>query len=150
MALFSDDDGTISRRSGLGEMDLDITPMIDVTFLLLIFFMVTSIMQKDQDAEIPYAEHGDGVSTQNAAIISISGREGTEPTIRVQTAGGGSQETLISGVRDFVEEERRAKHTHVIIKAGGQVPSGVVREVSEIVNGVEDMTFSIGVQDKPK
>mgnify|MGYP003325625382 CR=1 FL=1 len=32
-------------RKKLEDAEMDITPMIDVTFLLLIFFMVTSTMQ---------------------------------------------------------------------------------------------------------
>ncbi|MEZ6068519.1 MAG: biopolymer transporter ExbD [Planctomycetaceae bacterium] len=34
------------------EDDLDITPMIDVTFLLLIFFMVTSTMEPEGGLKI--------------------------------------------------------------------------------------------------
>ena len=37
--------GGLGRAKKKDEADLDITPMIDVTFLLLIFFMVTSTMQ---------------------------------------------------------------------------------------------------------
>ena len=39
------------------EEDLDITPMIDMTFLLLIFFMVTSTMKPDEVLDIPRSVH---------------------------------------------------------------------------------------------
>ena len=35
------------------DADLDITPMIDVVFLLLIFFMVTSTMDDQKAANVP-------------------------------------------------------------------------------------------------
>ncbi len=54
-----DDEGSFRRRPATEEMDLDITPMIDVTFLLLIFFMVASTMQATAENDIPPAKHGD-------------------------------------------------------------------------------------------
>ena len=55
--LFSDgdDDGRFRRRKSNTEMELDITPMIDVTFLLLIFFMVASTMQATAENDSPTA-----------------------------------------------------------------------------------------------
>ena len=50
---------------------MDITPMIDVTFLLLIFFMVTSTMETPDALKIPEARNGVGVNTQEATTITI-------------------------------------------------------------------------------
>jgi biopolymer transport protein ExbD len=43
------------------KMELDMTPMVDVTFLLLIFFMVTAsfVMQKSMNRPIQTADQGD-------------------------------------------------------------------------------------------
>ena len=38
----------LGRRRGGEDVEMDITPMIDVTFLLLIFFLVASKMSADQ------------------------------------------------------------------------------------------------------
>lgn len=51
-----DDDDTPTlghRRRKLDSGDLDITPMIDVTFLLLIFFMVTASFSLQKSIEMP-------------------------------------------------------------------------------------------------
>ena len=66
-----DDDSTFRRRPSHSEMDLDITPMIDVTFLLLIFFMVASTMQATAENDIPRAKHGVGIETELSTVISI-------------------------------------------------------------------------------
>ncbi|MCB1087890.1 MAG: biopolymer transporter ExbD, partial [Verrucomicrobiae bacterium] len=42
------------RHSNSGEVSFQITPMIDMTFLLLIFFMVTSKLT-DQQMNVPIA-----------------------------------------------------------------------------------------------
>ena len=49
--LFSDAGGSFGGKRKPIEGELDITPMIDVTFLLLIFFMVSSTMQGKPDLE---------------------------------------------------------------------------------------------------
>lgn len=55
----------------------DITPMIDMTFLLLIFFMVTSTMKPEGALQIPSARNGIGVSADEAVVLSIFDDDGT-------------------------------------------------------------------------
>lgn len=52
-----------SKRSG-AEEGLDLTPMVDVTFLLLIFFMVTASFQIQKSLEVP-APQSDAPSSQS-------------------------------------------------------------------------------------
>ena len=59
--LTTDESEWGSTRKRGEEAELDITPMIDVTFLLLIFFMVTSTMQGKPDLDVPPVKHGVGV-----------------------------------------------------------------------------------------
>lgn len=48
-----DDDDSIFTRSKRDEEELDMTPMVDVTFLLLIFFMVTAAFSLQKSIEMP-------------------------------------------------------------------------------------------------
>ncbi len=52
----ADDDYHPPPKEKRKELDFDITPMIDVVFLLLIFFMVSSTMQQSAPAEAPAGE----------------------------------------------------------------------------------------------
>jgi biopolymer transport protein ExbD len=52
----------------------DITPLIDVVFLLLIFFMVSSVFKKDELAlllSLPKTEQAEGEEQKQAEIIII-------------------------------------------------------------------------------
>ncbi len=49
------------REPDVGE-DLDMTPMVDVTFLLLIFFMITATFASQQSLEIPAPDAQQSVS----------------------------------------------------------------------------------------
>jgi biopolymer transport protein ExbD len=56
------------RKRSLEEAEMDITPMIDCTFLLLIFFLVTSKMKPELAVDLPKAKHGAVVVEQSSII----------------------------------------------------------------------------------
>jgi biopolymer transport protein ExbD len=58
------------RRDDGGE--LDITPMIDIVFLLLIFFLVASIPEMNAQAKLPPARHGVGINPRRSVIITVA------------------------------------------------------------------------------
>lgn len=50
----------------------DITPLIDVVFLLLIFFMVSTVFKKDELAlllSLPKTQEGESVAAENEQIV---------------------------------------------------------------------------------
>ena len=59
-------------RKKLEDVEMDITPMIDITFLLLIFFLVCSTPDQDTAIEMAKARYGRGVGERNSVIITIS------------------------------------------------------------------------------
>ena len=66
-------DGVLPRRSVRAEdAEMDITPMIDITFLLLIFFLVCSIPDQTTAIELPTAKYGKGVGERTSVIITLS------------------------------------------------------------------------------
>lgn len=48
-----DEDEPLFRGAARDETEMDMTPMVDVTFLLLIFFMVTAAFQLQKSIEVP-------------------------------------------------------------------------------------------------
>ena len=65
-----DDDFAIPRKNREDD-EMDITPMIDITFLLLIFFIVCSTMDPTKIGTIPEADNGLAISAKNSAVIFI-------------------------------------------------------------------------------
>ncbi|MCC9599348.1 biopolymer transporter ExbD [Stieleria sp. JC731] len=51
--LDEDDDEDVLKRKPRDEEELDMTPMVDVTFLLLIFFMVTAAFSLQKSIQMP-------------------------------------------------------------------------------------------------
>lgn len=65
-----------ARKNRRVSVALDITPLIDVVFLLLIFFLVTSTFSKTEDAEIPInlpsASSGEAISESEKIVLFIT------------------------------------------------------------------------------
>ena len=51
---------------------LNLTPLIDIVFLLLIFFIVCSTPDQNSTFELAEARHGKGVSERESVFITIS------------------------------------------------------------------------------
>ncbi len=80
--IVDDPSGPVLKRRPIADaLELDITPMIDITFLLLIFFLVTSTPDLQVAVELPPARHGLGVSARTATIVTIAERGGRGPAL---------------------------------------------------------------------
>ena len=65
------DDAPITMPRRPADVEMDITPMIDITFLLLIFFLVASKMNAEQAVTLPPAKHGLAVAPADAVVILV-------------------------------------------------------------------------------
>ncbi len=52
------DEPIVLEKKTITDGELDITPMIDIVFLLLIFFVVCSKMTAEKSPRVPAAKHG--------------------------------------------------------------------------------------------
>lgn len=144
----ADDDWGSGRKRGAGDdFELDITPMIDVTFLLLIFFMVASTMQKPPDMDVPAAKYGQSLDPTGAITfyITADGAKGSVPEIR------GVKKTEVYTIEQFAAkvraEAQEGKHT-IIIQADGRAPTGFINDVLRSVNDVPNIQYNAGVREK--
>lgn len=64
------------RPSEQQELDVNLTPLIDVVFLLLIFFMVTTTFDKNAELkiELPTASNTSSTATQDKLELVIDGK----------------------------------------------------------------------------
>lgn len=135
--------GKKRRKEAAGE--LDITPMIDVTFLLLIFFMVTSTMSSQQQVDVPPARNGVNVDQASAILIVIQSPRvsGGEPIIILE-----GEERRLADIAGFIREQNATGKTNVVVRAGREVPHGFVRRVIQEANLIDELEFSFGVEDQ--
>jgi len=147
--LFSDA-GSFGGERKLVDGEMDITPMIDVTFLLLIFFMVASTMQGTPDVDVPPAQHSIGVDSAGAAVITILAARSSSESPRIVLGDGEGPEADLADVRSYVEESVRDGKKRVVLKAEGDVVHGLVDDVAQAIKSVDGSELFMGVGDKPK
>lgn len=127
--------------------DIDITPMIDVTFLLLIFFLVASHMDAQAGVELPSARYGTTVPIKESVILTLA--KGVEDTARVFRGDGAESNNEFASVNLVEQEEEIVKYIeqematgvprkhHVLIKAAANVKHREVARVAQAVGQVE-------------
>ena len=137
-----------TKKKKAEEADLDITPMIDVTFLLLIFFMVVSKMDPQKQANVPPAVHGAGVDANAATIVSVIADPGGGPA-RVVLGDGpdGEDAPSMELVKRYVQTGLQDGKEICIVKADRDVNEGAVQDVLKAVGEVEGLKYAVGVKD---
>lgn len=103
-----DDLDVLPRKKRGDDEEMDITPMIDITFLLLIFFVVCSTMDPSKMGKIPKAERGAAIAADNSAVIYI---EPNGPDKSIVKRGDGrefsrDENAQVSEIIEYITEER--------------------------------------------
>jgi biopolymer transport protein ExbD len=122
--------------------ELNLTPLIDVVFLLLIFFMVSTTFDKESriKVELPQAATQDQRDKQDTVLditIDVKGRfyVNQNEVINTETA------TLMGAIEKAVKERRDLP---VIISADASTPYQAVVKAMDAASqlGFENMTFA--------
>lgn len=122
-------------RARVDDTEMDITPMIDITFLLLIYFVVAAKIGQQDDVALPAARFGVAVAERSAVTITInldgSGKaivylsDGCDETKIVRSADAAEIEKAIAAYAMSEFDPSKATpgnvKQHIIIKAAGNV-----------------------------
>lgn len=127
------------RKQNPDDGELDITPMIDITFLLLAFFVVVSKMDPQQAVDLPRATFGVSVQDKDSVVVIVGKAEGAaenqiflgrskEATIAVTAT---DPDDIEEAVAEYIQAELSAnpEKDAVMIKAEGDVKVGLVETV---------------------
>lgn len=143
-----DDDEVYVRRSrALPDTEIDITPMIDVTFQLLIFFMVTSTMQGNPPADLPPAKSGGTIEVAKVinVVVKPAAVSGEAPQIEID-----KKAVTLDELKLNLEEQAgaRADGIHVMLLADRTMKNGDLNEVEVLLSEIPGVTYHFGVQDR--
>ncbi len=131
-----------------GDVELDMTPMIDVTFQLLIFFMITHALANPLPMDVPEVRHGRGVTLEGQQLILVD-QEG-----RYYLGDSPDEDKATASLDALVDEVRRNTRAanaqlDVIVSAHRKTAHGRVRELVERLGAVGELgRIMIGVEEK--
>ena len=111
------------RRQRLLEVDVNLTPLIDVVFLLLIFFMVSTTFTKETHLSIDLPEAQGDASADVVEQIEILIDEGGLYTINAQRLRDVRLATLKAAIRQVSEGDTSLP---MVITADAQTPHEAV------------------------
>lgn len=148
-SVFADAEGesTLFQRRKPPEGELDITPMIDVTFLLLIFFMVGARMETSRQVDLPVANQGVGVET-SAALKVVIRQSDRLPSAPPELEIEGDPANDLAGLKRVLQARVEAGKPQVLIRAERRVHYGQVQQVARTVREVPGAEFFIAVQEE--
>jgi len=139
------------RRKSRNSAEIDITPMIDVVFLMLIFFIVCSTLGRDAAVQLPKAEYGVAVNPKTANVLILSG---VEDELSVSMMSGGqkvscsdNEEIQREEIIQFIQNGIRCGRTDVVIQADRRLHSGEVMKIESIASVVSGIRLYIVVKD---
>jgi biopolymer transport protein ExbD len=131
----------LSRKRKMGDAEMDITPMIDIVFLLLIFFLVASKMDESASVKLPEARRGIDVAQENAILVivkmkEVTRRDGSPFSKDLQRQEEEIGEYVDAGLSGSEPFDRPMES--IILKAEGDVREGEVARVAEAIGKVTD------------
>lgn len=136
--------------------DMDITPMIDITFLLLIFFLVATRMDTQSAIELPKARNGTAVAARNSVIITMTAGPGD--LAQIYTGDGTAASTLLAS-NDLAEQEQQlvayveaglnapVPKQDVLIKAEPKIRQREVARVAKAIGQIPDLQLYVAVYE---
>ena len=127
------------RRIGV---KIDMTPMVDVAFLLLIFFMSTSQFDPPQKLPITIPDSHSNLKVPESDVMTIGVGKGNEILYSI---GKSPQEfTDIANLEQLVTTQRRKNpRLRVAIKADKLSDYGTMEDIMAVMQKTNTITFSL-------
>ena len=147
MSVEDDDVPYKRKKQPEPDTEIDITPMIDVTFQLLIFFMVTSTMQGNPPAEIPKSLSGGSIEMAKVinVVIRAPVNNKTDPIFEREKVPVNLEELRIK-LAEVAGSS--AKGIDVMLMADRTVPNRFTGEIESLIGEIEGITYHFAVQDR--
>jgi biopolymer transport protein ExbD len=121
---------------------IDMTPMVDVAFLLLIFFMSTSQFDPPQKVpiQLPDSHSNLKVPESDVLILGIS----KDNQLLWQVGKNPQEETDMASLEQLVlDQRRRNPRLRVAIKADKESEYGTMEDVMAVMQKTNTITFSL-------
>lgn len=161
--LLQEEQPVVRTRRFKDETEMDITPMIDCVFLLLIFFTVTSIPDPQTALDLAQARFGSGISERESFVVAMRFMgEGQPPAItmiRYRRRADRTDEARDPLLGTAAEQDEQLKseietwlragygNQTVLIKAERDVLHRDVARVASVAVQVEGIKLALGVKE---
>lgn len=136
--------GRARRRAAV---DINMTPLIDIVFILLIFFLMTSTFIQDSGfkVDLPSASAENADEIFDALVVQITSRG--EIVLQGTTTDAAGLATELTRLKEKLSAE--SKNPTVMVQADEDAPHGVVVQVLDTARLVGLTDLAIGTYASP-
>jgi biopolymer transport protein ExbD len=121
---------------------IDMTPMVDIAFLLLIFFMSTSQFDPPQKAPISLPDSHSNLKVPESDVLVLAIDKKNQ--LYWQIGKQQQQDTDLASLETLVlEQRRRNPRLRVAIKADKESDYGVMEDIMATMQKTNTITFSL-------
>jgi biopolymer transport protein ExbD len=142
-----------TRPTTADDAHFDVTPMVDLVFMMNIFFMVTWVTAALAEIDLPTAQHCVAADTENSVIVTLMDTDDPKgPAVYLGDIETGEQLTerskIEARVRSAAEEGMAEGKDTLLVKAEKQVRLRDVARIGAIAGMVEGMKLKLAVTEK--
>ncbi|MEX2317130.1 MAG: biopolymer transporter ExbD [Pirellulales bacterium] len=142
----------IARRSQHVDPEFDITAMVDLVFMMNIYFLVTFVLVAGAGVTLPSAVHCAALDAETAVIITIQrGPDGKSAAVYLadDTKGAPLRDLTEQeqGIQRLVEQGSKTGKTAVLLKAERNARLGDVYRIASTATA-EGMSLHVAVLEK--
>jgi biopolymer transport protein ExbD len=148
-----EDKPLIARRPSGEDPRFDITAMVDLVFMMNIFFLVTWVGAALAEVDLPAARHCMAADTDASVIVTVleGGGHQTSPVYLGEKPAGRpltNPAEIDQQVRAAAEEGKSLGKDTILIKAEKRVPLRDVVRIAGSAVAVEGMKLRLAVMEK--
>jgi biopolymer transport protein ExbD len=139
------------RKPLVDEARFDITAMVDLVFMMNIYFLVCWITSALAEIDLPPARHGRAVDIDMAVTVTVTLEEGKVPGVYLGERSPGKEiapSELATRISAAALEGQRAGKNIVLIKAEKEVRFRDVSRVAAAAGEVKGMKLHLAVMEK--
>lgn len=146
----SDDGPLLAVKPIGGNAHFDITAMIDLVFLMNLYFLVKMLTVVMGEVDLPKAQRGVPAEMENSVVLTvIDGGEGAPALVSTGNADSAQPWTDATEqeIRTAVEAGRDEGKKSIVIKAERKVLHRYVSQVAAAAAAVEGMQLNLAVME---
>jgi biopolymer transport protein ExbD len=144
-----EENALVARKPLTDDARFDITAMVDLVFMMNIYFLVSWIVAASAEIDLPAARHCIAADPDAAVVVTITA--GTPPTVYLGEArpGGGIHPDEVEWrLKQASEDGQKEGKTFVLVKAEKLVRLRDLVRISAAACSVKGMKLNLAVMEK--